>query len=394
MYKKKIMRIAHVPESLEILLKGQLNYINQSENFELIAISSPGTSLQKIHINENVKIYEVKIERRLSVLNDIIAVFKLYKIFKDNRPFIVHSHTPKAGLVSMLASFLARVPNRIHTFTGLIFPYKRGLYKLVLIFVDKTICFFANKIIPEGLGVKNDLIKYRITRKPLQIIENGNINGIDSVFFNPLIFDNFKKNNLKEKLNINPKDFVYIFIGRLVKDKGIDDLIFVFEKIQKEHNDVKLILVGEFENKLDPLLQKTLKSINNNSSILHLGFQHDVRPYLAVSNLLVFPSYREGFPNVPLQAAAMSLPLLLSNISGCNEIVEENVNGLLFEPGHIDDLQSKMIWFKTNPDLTNILKNNARASVIKKFDQKNIWDSMINVYNQLDFVNNKFNSPF
>lgn len=298
----------------------------------------------------------------------------MVKFLRQEKPEIVHSITPKAGLLSMVAAKLAGVPIRVHTFTGLIFPYKTGILQKILILTDKILCACATHIIPEGKGVKDDLIRFNITSKRLEIIGNGNVNGINAKFFSQNHFSEEFLKALKKNLNISENDFVFIFVGRLVKDKGINELITAFSKIQQKN--LKLLLVGSFEQNLNPLEENTLTEINQNPNIISVGWQNDVRPYFAISDALVFPSYREGFPNVVMQAGAMGLPSIVSDINGCNEIIIDNVNGIIIPAKDENAIQSAMKNLYENKVLYQQLKSNSRTLIISRFPQKLIWNEI------------------
>ena len=379
--KNKIIRTATVALSLDVLLKGQLSFLNNY--FNIIAVSGEDNHLKEVREREKVKTIDVALQRQIAPLKDIISLYKLYKILKKEKPIIVHSITPKAGLLTMIAGYFARVPIRIHTFTGLIFPTKTGFSRKLLITMDKILCLFATNIYPEGNGVKNDLLKYKITKKPLNIIANGNVNGIDLDYFKTSLFSLNQNNELKKELEIQQTDFVFIFIGRLVKDKGINELIEAFLMLQENNKKVKLLLVGPLEQNLNPIKETTLSKIINNKSILNVGYKNDVRPYLAIANCLVFPSYREGFPNVVLQAGAMGLPSIVSNINGCNEIIKHNYNGLILPVKDKNAIFAAMNLIIDNTILYETLKSNARQNIESNYDQKLVWNEILNEYNTL-----------
>jgi len=375
----KIIRSSTVPLSLNVLLKGQLRFL--SNKFEVIGLSSFGDDLTETRVREGIEVIGVNMKRGISPINDIVSLVKLYLIFRKEKPTIVHSITPKAGLLCMLASNFAKVPIRMHTFTGLIFPSKTGIFQKILIFFDKVLCWSSTNIYAEGKGVLNDLTKYKITAKPIKIIGNGNVNGIDSKYFSNDAVDFDSKELLKKDLNIVSDDFVFVFVGRIVSDKGINELIKAFSMF--EDLKLKLILVGAPEEHLDPLKKETNELIKNNKRILTVGFQKDVRPYLAISNVLVFPSYREGFPNVVLQAGAMELPSIVTDINGSNEIVFDGKNGLIVPPRNFIKLYEAMKEIYNNIDLYNNLKNNSRNAIVDKFNQQFVWTSLLNEYNKL-----------
>lgn len=378
---KKLIRVSTVAISLDILLKGQLSFLNNY--FNVIAVSGNDEHLKNVKKRENVATISVNFKRNISPLNDVISLIKIFWVLKREKPYIVHSITPKAGLLSMIAAYFAGVPVRIHTFTGLVFPYKKGMFQKILILMDKVLCHFATHIIPEGNGVKNDLLAYNITQKPLKIIANGNVNGVDLQHYNSGIYTFQEIENFRKNIGICEGDFVFLFVGRLVKDKGINELIKAFSTFQNTYSNAKLLLVGATEDHLDPLEESTLQEIKNNSNIISVGFQEEVRPFYALSNCLVFPSYREGFPNVVLQAAAMGLPSIVTNISGCNEIIEHNKNGIIIPVKNENAIFEAMQLFYSNEELLNMCKNNSRVIIEEKFDQNLVWNELLQFYNRI-----------
>ncbi len=378
----KIIRLSTVPISLNVLLKGQLKFLN--EHYNIIAVSGKDVSLDEVASREGVEIFPIEMERKISPIKDFVSLVKLYFYFKKERPLIVHSITPKAGLLSMTAAKFAGVPIRIHTFTGLIFPSKQGLFQKILILMDKLLCLCATNIYPEGQGVKDDLISYKITQKPLKVIGNGNVNGIDKNYFNPELYNLEDITQERKKLGIAENDFVFVFVGRLVKDKGINELINAFSKFQYNYKNAKLLLVGPFEDDLDPLDVETVKTIKESENIISVGFQIDVRTYYAMADALIFPSYREGFPNVVMQAGAMGLPSIVTDINGCNEIIIENENGMIIpvkDSVAIYDAMEKML---TDKEFSNSLRINARLSIISRYEQQLVWDAILSEYKSLE----------
>lgn len=381
----KIIRVATVPLSLNILLRNQFKFLRKY--YHVVAISSPGEDLFEVGTRENVDIKGIEIKRKISIINDITALYKLYVYFRKEKPLIVHSITPKAGLLSMMAAKLAGVPIRMHTFTGLIFPTSTGAMKNLLICMDRLLCYCATNIYPEGQGVRNDLVKYNITRKQLKILANGNVNGIDLTFFDPSIFSEEDKLSLKEKLAILPHNFVFIFIGRLVKDKGINELIHAFKKLSS--SKAKLLLVGSLEPD-HGLEDNTLHEIKNNPDIISVGFQKDVRLFLAISDALVFPSYREGFPNVVMQAGAMGLPSIVTDINGSNEIIIHNENGIIIPPKNDLFLYESMLMVSKDLALREKLKRNARQMIADRYQQSVVLNALLEEYKNLEKNVQKF----
>lgn len=378
----KLVRTSTVAISLDFLLKGQLAYLQKK--YEVIAVSGQDEHLKLVESREGVCTVDVSMQRAISPFRDLKSLWQLYWLLKKEKPLMIHSITPKAGLLSMMAAYFAGVPIRIHTFTGLIFPSKTGLLKQLLIVMDKVLCGCATNIYPEGQGVKQDLIDYKITKKPLKVIANGNLNGIDVGYFNRELILHDEKQILKNNLGITDDDFVFIFVGRLVGDKGINELAKAFRQLSLETENVKLLLVGPFEAALDPLTTATKQEIAANGKIVSVGFQNDVRPYFAVSDALVFPSYREGFPNVVMQAGAMELPSIVTDINGCNEIIIEGENGVIIpvkDSSAIYEAMKKMINDKV---FRTSLKQNARPMIVSRYEQEVVWKAILAEYEKLE----------
>lgn len=332
---KKIMLVTTVPETFRDILSGQPKHI--SGDFIVELVSSPSKSLEAVSSSEGCQYHGVKMHRGISLISDLVSLFRMVKLLQKTKPDILHTYTPKAGLIGMLAGYICGVPTRIHTFTGLIFPTSQGLLKKILIAMDKVICLCSTNVIPEGAGVKNDLLEYNITSKPLNVIGNGNIAGVETSYFDVSSMDNLALLDYKKELNIYDGK-VFCFVGRLTKEKGVEELVSAFERLSERAH---LIFVGEID-KRTPLSEKTLDSIEKNSRIHRLGYLSDIRLPLAISDVFVLPSYREGFPNALLQAGSMRLPAIVSDINGCNEVILDDVNGWVVTARSSDELFTKM----------------------------------------------------
>ena len=380
--KNKLIRITTVPLSLFSLLKGQLRFMSQ--HYEVKGVSSEGELRSVAEAYEGVEILPLEMTRTIAPIKDLKAVWLLYKLFKKEKPLIVHTHTPKAGTVGMLAAKLARVPLRLHTIAGLPLLEATGKKRSLLNLVEKATYACATMIYPNSDGLKKIILEQKFTKKEkLKVIGMGSSNGIDTKHFNAEHFSKEACLILRKTLNIKEQDFVFIFVGRLVGDKGINELIIAFSKLKQQYN-AKLLLVGTFEAELDPLKADTLKEINSNANIISVGFQKDVRPYFAISDALVFPSYREGFPNVVMQAGAMGLPCIVSDINGCNEIIVEGENGMIIPVKNETILFQKMQWFLAHAEEVNKLKLNARKMIVERYEQQYVWHAILEEYKRLE----------
>lgn len=376
------MRITTIPHSLHVLLKGQLRFLN--EHYEVIGVSSFGEEINEVAKEEGIRVIETRMVRRIGPFTDLFSIYKMFRVFRKEKPLIIHSITPKAGMISMIAGKLAGVPIRMHTFTGLIFPYRTGFMQKILIACDKIICAFATHIYPEGEGIRNDLIRFNITRKPLRVIANGNINGINTSYFNPLSYSRKYRRELRKELNVTTTDFLFIYVGRLVGDKGINELVNAFGRLNNRYPHTKLLLVGSQEADLDPLKKETIRQIMSNRSIISVGFQKDIRPFLIISDALAFPSYREGFPNVVMQAGAMELPAIVTDINGSNEIITDGKNGTIIPVKDTDALYNAMERYATDKEYVSELKRNARPAITSRYEQEEVWQALLDEYKSLE----------
>ena len=368
MKNSKLIRITTVPISLDKLLQGQLKYM--SSFYEVVAISSDPVYLEKIGNREGVRTFPLRLTRKITPFADFLAVVTLLLWLRKEKPLIVHSHTPKAGLVAMLASKLAGVPIRLHTVAGLPLLETTGLKRKLLNFIEWLTYSCATKVYPNSFGL----------RAKIGVIANGSSNGIDIDYFNRNAISDEVISSYKEKYTISSSDFVFIFVGRLVSDKGINEMVIAFERVQKKNAAAKLLLVGHFEPDLDPILPETLLKIKENKAIISVGYQNDVRPFYAISNALLFPSYREGFPNVVMQAGAMNLPSIVSDINGCNEIIEADVNGVIIPIKDSKAIENAMNNFIENPNYFGKLQGKAREMITSRYGQLHVWKAIHEEY--------------
>lgn len=379
MYKKKIIRASTVPQSLDVFCKGMLKEL--SEKYEVVALSSPGEPLERVREREGVRTIAVPMERHISLWKDLVSLIRMVWVFMIERPTMVHSMTPKAGLICMMAGWLTRVPVRVHTFTGLVWPTSTGMKRKILMFTDRLTCACATHIIPEGEGVKNDLINGGITKKPLRVLGYGSCKGID--------LENFQ---VSEKLKVKsaklkkPDVFTFLFVGRITRDKGINELVEAFVRLHREHPCTRLVLVGRFEEGLDPveLSTKTLiEQAENGIEAVGPKYGDDLLAYYAASDCLVLPSYREGFPNTPIEAGAMGLPCIVTDINGSREIIINSQNGLIVPSKDVDALHDAMAEMMTNSAARAYMAKNARPLVTRRFEASFVRSCLYDFYNEI-----------
>ena len=350
----------------------------QRKGYEVVSVSSPGPELETLR-ELGVKTLEVPMERRMSPFKDLKSLLQLIKVFRKEQPYMVHSMTPKAGLLCMLAAWITRVPKRVHTFTGLVWPTASGLSRKILMLTDWVTCACATHVIPEGQGVMNDLQQH-ITKKPMKVLGYGNVRGVDMNRFS-------RRPEILCKANELLKDntFTYIFVGRLVRDKGINELVEAFAQLQKKYSDIRLILVGRYEANLDPLKEETLDKINALPAIEAVGPQYgdDLLAYYAASDCFVFPSYREGFPNTVLEAGAMGLPSIVTDINGSREIIEHGKNGVIIPSKDANALYRAMEQMYLAKQDTLVMAGNARSMIADRFEQNFVQKCLYEFYDEI-----------
>ena len=377
--KTTIIRTSTIPASINTFCRGLLKELREEEGYDVVAVSSPGEQLVEVAEREGVRTHAVEMERHIAPLKDLKSLWGLIKVFRKEKPVMVHSITPKAGLLSMIAAKVCGAPVRLHTFTGLVFPTATGLTQKILIMTDRITCACATHIVPEGEGVKSDLQRYRITRKPLRVLGHGNIRGIDLTHYDPALPD------VKAAADkIRKKDvFTFVFIGRLVGDKGINELVEAFARLNKEYPATRLLLVGPEEQELDPLKPATLDAVRSNTAIEAVGRQSDVRPWLAASNAFIFPSYREGFPNVVIEAGAMGLPSIVTDINGSREIIREGENGLIVPSKNSDALYSAMKRLLADDANRRRMADAARPLIASRYEQSFVRKCLKDYYREI-----------
>ena len=376
--KIKVIRATTVPESLNTFCKGMLQDI--SKTYEVVGLSSPGKALEEVAMREGVRIIAVPMERHISLCQDIQSLFTIIKVFRKEKPTMVHSMTPKAGLLCMIAAWITRVPVRVHTFTGLVFPTAIGVKRKVLMVTDWLTCACATHVIPEGEGVKNDLLNNGITKKPLKVLGYGNVKGVDMEYFSrrPVIVEK------SEKLR-NDKVFTFLFVGRVVRDKGINELCAAFERLHKINPQTRLILVGPYEDNLDPISEKTHEIIDDNDWVEAVGAKggDELLAYYTAADCFVLPSYREGFPNTVLEAGAMGLPCIVTDINGSREIIQDGVNGMIVKPRNEERLFHTMQIMSQSKVDREMMAGNARKMIADRFEQGFVRKCLYDFYDEI-----------
>lgn len=367
--------------SLRYLLRGQLRYM-ASKGIEVHAASSDGPEVQNVKEFEGVPHRIFGLTRSITPLKDLLAIISLASWLRKEKFDVVHSHTPKAGLIAMFAAFLAGTKVRMHTVAGIPWMESQGFKRKLLKNVDRLIYKLATHVYPNSFQLERFMNQEKLAPAgKLKVIGNGSSNGINTDEFSPTQVAE-DKSALRQQFGLPQDAFVFVFIGRVVNDKGMGELAQAFSQMPP---NCYLVLVGPLEPELDPISEEAQEFFETSDNVKMVGYQNDVRPYLKASDALVFPSYREGFPNVPLQAGALGLPSIVTNINGCNEIIVEEENGLLIPTKDAEALEKAMKRFISEPALFEKMAASARPMVVTRFQQEQVWNEIHEEY--LSLVN-------
>lgn len=380
---KKLVRITTVPMALRYLLTGQMQFI-KNNGFDVVMISADGAELKDVMENEGCRHIIVPMTRTITPFRDLRCLFQLIRTFKKEKPDIVHTHTPKAGLLGMLAARICGVKIRIHTVAGLPMMVEHGFKFGLLKLTERITAASANHVWPNSNSLLQYILKHRLSHpKKLQLIGKGSTNGVDTVFFSRGSLDEQVLHSLKTTISYSPQNKYLLFIGRLVNDKGIVELVNVFNSLVLNHPELKLILVGGYEPALDPLPENTVKEIENNSSIIHINWTDDVKYFMFLADYFIFPSHREGFPNVLLQAGAMLLPVICSRIAGNIDMVTHGETGLIFDCGNELQLKDAVELAIADPAGMQKMAIRLQVQINENYRRENIWQNLLEAYKSL-----------
>lgn len=373
--RKKFFIITTVGRSFTFF-KGQARLWQKS--FDVTAISAEEDRLKIFAEKEGIAHKYMPMHREISPIADVVCLFRLIWLFLLERPFIVHGNTPKASMLSMLAAWITRRPVRIYMCHGLRYQTEDGVIRRILMGFEKVSCACANRVLCVSNGVKEQLISDGLCKsRKAKVVCYGTSGGIDTVHFSRR---NKYDTKLVEDLKLPDDAFVFTFVGRIVRDKGINELVSAFQRLSNEYQNVYLILIGSREQDLDPISNKSLYLIESHDRILELGRQSDIRPFLAVSQALVLPSYREGVGQVLLEAGCMDVPCIASDIIGCNEVIVPEVNGELIPPRNVEELYSKMKEWVANPAKVSKMAKSSRRSIVERFEREKVWAAYLSEY--------------
>lgn len=375
----KIIRITTVPISLKLLLSGQMKFMKDA-GWEVIMVSADGKEINEIVKKEGCPHVVIPFTRKITPFHDLVCLWQLYNLIKKEKPDIVHTHTPKAGLLGMLAAKMAGVKTRIHTVAGLPYMVAEKQKKSLLVNIEKLTYSWATQVWPNSPSLKKFIVEEELVgQEKLKVIGFGSSNGIDLEKFNRGIL---KENHLvAATMRIMPgdNDYIILAVGRLVKDKGIEELVTAFLE-SKISDRSKLVLLGSFEQELNPIDEEIVRKIKDHARIVQIEWTDHVAHYLALADVLVHPSHREGFPNVLLEAGAMQVPIICSDIIGNTDIVTNKKTGLVFPVKNKEFLKDALEFAYVKRDFMQELADNLYKEVEGKYQREKIHQLILEEY--------------
>jgi glycosyltransferase involved in cell wall biosynthesis len=379
----RLCRIVTVPITFNTLLREQLRYLTH-QGMDVTLVSSPGMGLETIAKSLNINYHSIAMARKAEPLRDLHALFALTRLLKHKRFDIVHSSTPKAGLLTALAGILARTPVRIHTFTGQVWVEMKGVSRKILRLCDWIIGHLNTQCYADSESQRDFLVKERLVKaSKISVLGAGSVSGVDLKRFNPRLFGGKRTSSLLQELGIQKQSLIILFVGRLTKDKGIRELISAFLTLQGELKKIDLILVGPFEPERDPLPKETLDELSYNPRIHVVGFSEEPEKYMAAADVFCLPSYREGFGSVIVEAAAMGLPSVASRVAGLVDAVVDGETGLLVPAKDVTALKQALMKMLSAPEMRLQMGRAARRRAISDFDSRTINQLLVEEYKKL-----------
>jgi glycosyltransferase involved in cell wall biosynthesis len=376
---KKILHVVNISFVIPYYLGDQITFFEERGHTIYIACTKSENLFQYANKWKFIP-FELNISRKISPLLDLYSILKLYFFIKKNKIDTVVGHTPKGALIAMISSYFANVNIRIYFRHGLMFETSKGFKKAILIFIERITSHFSTKVLCVSNSVLKGSINYNLSKKnKLNIINSGTCNGIDSLkLFNKALINPELRLEIYQKYNFSKTTKIIGYIGRLAKDKGINELILAWNKLNKDNLDIKLMLCGPIDER-DPIDEELFRRINSDNSIIVVGEVKKPELFYSIFTCFVLPSYREGFPTVVLEASSMQLPVITTKSTGCIDSIIENETGIFAEISALS-LSEKILFYINNPSIAKLHGNNGRDFVLKYFQQEKQWNSLHQIY--------------
>lgn len=381
----RLVHITTVPESLSFVEGGRVGYL-KARGFEFHAISSPGERLDRFGAREEVPVYAVEMPRRITPLHDLVAVFQLWRCLRQIRPHIVQAGTPKGGLLGMIGAWLAGVPVRIYHVYGLPFVAATGYKRTILLWSEKISCLLAHEVICISHSNRELVMEEGLCKaSKVTLLKHGSLNGVDATGkYNPDVVEQYARRSARSEFGIPDDALVVGFVGRNVRDKGLIELIGAWNTLREEFPTLHLLVVGTPEPQ-DPLPPEVEQIMHSDPRIHATGFISEIPMPLvfAAMDVLALPSYREGFPVTPMEAAAMEVPVVATYVSGNVDAVEDGATGTLVPPRNAAALAGAIRKYLNAPELRRSHGRAGRQRMLRDFRPEPIWEAQYQEYERL-----------
>lgn len=377
---RNILHVVNISFVIPYFLGEQLLFFKQKGYKEYI-VCTPSGELEGLSQKYKFEYKVVDILRKISIRKDLCAVFGVITYIKKMNIDVVTGHTPKGALIAMLAAFFMRVPVRIYFRHGLVYETSSGIKRRLLIVMDRFAARFATKVVCVSPSICQKSLEDKLNSSFKQILlSKGTCNGIDVERFCKLSINESNLLKLRSELRIKVSDFVIGFSGRLVRDKGIIELVSAFQQLQKKYSDIILLLVGMFEER-DTLPDEIVEVIKENANIINTGYVENatIEYYYALMDVFVLPSYREGFPTSVLEASAMELPVITTKVTGCVDSIIERETGMFVEHDSCF-LATAIDTLYCDEKLRYNYGKMGRKFVVNNFEQHVIWEEIEKLY--------------
>ncbi len=372
---KTVVHVLTVPDSL-VFLRGQPAFMKR-HGYRFCVITSPDPRLDEFAAENGVEFRGVPMHRKIAPVEDLRSLFAVARALRELRPDVVHAQTPKGGLLGVLASTMLRVPKRVYYLRGLPLETESGWRRAVLWAVEKTACTLATDIVAVSPSLRSRAVSLRLAdKRKVRVIGRGSGQGVDSAYFTPAAGD---RDENRAKYGYSEMDVVFLFVGRLVADKGIEELTEAWRRVAAALPTARLLIVGPEEPR-DPVPPGVLERLRADPRVRFTGFLSDVRGAYGAADVVVLPSRREGFPNVPLEAAAMSLPVITTNATGCVDSVEDGATGRVVPVNDAAALATAMLDYGRDADLRQRHGAAGRHRVVEWFRPERLWRGVLEVY--------------
>lgn len=377
--KKRLLHVTTVPMTLRFL-RGQVGFM-KSKGYEVVIASSPGDELEAFGAEEEVEVHAVPMERRIAPLSDLVSLARLWKELREVRPEIVHSHTPKGGLLGMCAATLAGVPVRCYHLRGLPMMSTVGPKRTLLRWTERLSCFLADEVFCVSSSLRDVALAERLCApSKIHVLAGGSGNGVDSAgLYNPKTHPPATRDAIRAALEIRKNQVVVGFVGRMVGDKGVVELSKAWQKVRGLHSNALLLLIGPREAS-DAVPPEVLEQLDSDPRVRWVDTVANVAEYYSAMDMVVLPTYREGLPNVLLEAAAMELPVVATEVPGCVDVVVDGVTGTLVPPQTVEPLAKAIDAYLSSSELRKQHGISARSHVVANFAQEKIWEALSEHY--------------